>query len=187
MITENEAVVGTKVYFHDNKANIVNTEISSPAFKDQFQNTVVRCHGEKAPVKIDYLNLGHKTAAQVTKAISEIKEADELRNRVNNSDLSSAVQQAPIIVFKGKLAGETQETEITPTLIAQKAKPLLELKINGLFDTDGAEKVKDPILKPVRMRTLVEKQAEPAIKAINAKAKEHVARIKAIADPIYAE
>lgn len=96
-----------------------------------------------------------------------------------------AVKQTPIIVFKGKLVGELEETEITPALIEEKSKPLLALKINGIFDTEGAEKVKEAINKAVKMRTLVEKQADPVMKSINAKAKKDVQSVKDTAQPIY--
>jgi hypothetical protein len=84
------------------------------------------------------------------------------------------VAEQPIIVFKGKLIGDLEETTITPEIISEKSKPLLALKINGIFDTDGAQAVKDAITKSIKMRTLIEKQADPLIKAINAQAKKDV-------------
>ena len=96
-----------------------------------------------------------------------------------------AVKQQPVIVFKGKMIGDLEETIITPALIEEKSKPLLALKINGIFDTEGAEKVKEAITKAVKMRTLVEKQADPLIKSINAQAKKDVQSVKDLAQPIY--
>lgn len=104
-----------------------------------------------------------------------------------NTETALAVQQEQklTVTFKGKLVGDLEETIITPELIEEKSKPLLALKINGIFDTENAEKVKEAILKAVKMRTLVEKQADPIIKNINAQAKKDVQAVKDIAQPIY--
>lgn len=107
-------------------------------------------------------------------------------DRATDSHPAVIDKNAPIVIFKGKLQGDTEDTIITPALIEEKSKPLLALKINGIFDTEGMEAVKSAKLKAVKMRTLVEKQADPVMKAINAKAKEDVAKVKAIAEPIYA-
>lgn len=101
------------------------------------------------------------------------------------AELTPAVIQPPIIVFKGKIVGETEETIFTPELIEEKSKPLLALKINGIFDTEGAEAVKKAINKAVKMRTAVEGQADPFIKSINARAKKDVEEVRSIAKPIY--
>lgn len=101
------------------------------------------------------------------------------------ADLTPIVVKPPIIVFKGKIVGETEETIFTSALIEEKSKPLLALKINGIFDTEGAEAIKKAINKAVKMRTAVEGQADPFIKSINAQAKKDVEEVRSIAKPIY--
>lgn len=95
------------------------------------------------------------------------------------------IAKKAVIVFKGKMVGDIEETEITPALIEERSKPLLALKINGIFDNEGAEAVKAAIQKAVKMRTLVEKQEDPEIKRVNAAAKKRVADIREISKPIY--
>lgn len=108
-------------------------------------------------------------------------------NKENNEPQTAEVAtvKQPVIVFKGKIVGDLEETIFTPELIAEKSKPLLALKINGVFDNAGAEAVKAGILQAVRMRTAVEKIEEPVIKGINAKAKKMVAEVREISKPIY--
>ena len=88
-------------------------------------------------------------------------------------------------MFKGKIVGELEETIFTPELIAERSKPLLALKIKGVFDSKGAEEVKKAINKAVKMRTAVEGIEEPIIKNINSQAKKAVAAVREVSKPIY--
>ena len=110
----------------------------------------------------------------------------EKTNQPAEVETLPAVQTTPIVVFKGKLIGDLEETVITADLVREKSKPLLALKINGIFDTAGADEVKSAIQKAVKMRTSLESQADPLIKKINAQAKKDVQAVKDIAEPIYA-
>lgn len=186
MITESQATVGTKVWFYDNKAKVINTEISSLVFKDNSQNLVVRCLGEKEAIKLDCLTLGHKTNEQVNAVVQQMADDKALIDRVNSAPVNTELSLGlPVIEFKGKIAGDTEETVITPALIAEKSKPLLELKITGLLDTKGAEEVKKAITKAVKMRTAV----EPMVKDLKGKLKSQyeaaLTKVDEVANPIF--
>ena len=170
MITELEAKAETKVWFHDNKAKVVNTEITSLPFKDVGGNIMVRLKGEKDPVKIDYLHMGHKTVEQINKAL-EIQKQDQLTIDNTNKEVPSAL---PAVIFEDEI-GE----KITAELIRKKAEPLMALTIANIFDEKGYAAVKDAKTKAVKMRTFIEKKEKDVVKGIKTR---HASEIKEVTD-----
>lgn len=123
--------------------------------------------------------------------ITEQQEVQEVETApVSNDNPVTGVSttdgsKSSVIEFRGRILGEIDDVVITPALIEEKSKPLLALTIKGVHDTAGAEEIKKAITKAVKMRTLIEGQAEPVIKKINAEAKKHVQAVRDAAEPIY--
>jgi|GEM_PF-4525721 len=176
MLTEKEVKVGAAVYYLDNKAKVVNTTISSEVLT--YRNEPAVCViSQKDPVQLKYLTKGHKEAVQapkVSQAVVTIPQEDK----------------APVIApkevkFMAKILDEHKEVEITPELIREKAKDLLSLEINGIFDTEGAEKVKAAKNKAVKMRTAVEKLEKSYLGEIKAAAEAAKKKVTDVSNPIY--
>lgn len=158
MITESQATVGAKVWFYDNKAKVVNTEISSLVFKDNSQNLVVRCLGEKEAIRLDYLTLGHKSTEAVPIDVAEVVSA---------------------VSFELSIVDEKEPLRLTAALIKEKSKPLTDLTIANMFDEAGYDAVKKAKNRAVKTRTAIEKKEDEVLKQIKTR---HKAEIKEVTD-----
>jgi len=174
MITTDKIKIGDNVYYYDNKANIIETTCESEVMNFKGEPSV-HVLSQKTPVPLMYLyaekpiNVQPKGHVLVT------------GNPINQIEVAPPTE----IVFKGKIAGELEETIITPELIDERSKPLLALTIKGLHDTEGAEAMKAAVLKAVRLRTSVEKLEEPILKSITAQAKKAKEAVTSVSKPIY--
>lgn len=89
------------------------------------------------------------------------------------------VETVPAVIFEVAIIDKEDPVKITAALIREKAKPLMALTIDSIFDEDGYEKVKKAKTKAVKMRTAIKAKEDEVLKTIKTR---HGEEIKVVTD-----
>lgn len=89
------------------------------------------------------------------------------------------VETVPSVIFEVAVIDKEDPVKITAALIREKAKPLMALTIDSIFDDDAYEKVKKAKTKAVKMRTAIKAKEDEVLKTMKTR---HGEEIKLVTD-----